>query len=606
MKFHSVNPDAALYPLTQDQRSKLEWSLVTMILVFHAALVLQSAWIFSPTVDEISHLPAGLSHLQFRRFDLYRVNPPLVQGWAAIPLLFTDHREDWKEYSFDKTRRAEFSIGKRFVNANKADSVRLYRIGRAACLPFSLIGALTAYCFARRIYGIRAGFIALALWSFSPNIIGNAAIITPDVPAAALSILAAYRFWIWLSTFRISDCAFTGIVLGLALTTKMTCLFLCIAFLCLWLFTLVKSSVQNLRTTGLQLLQLCLIFAIALVVINNFYLWDGTGRCLENERFVSKTLGGPNASPGNPNNRFVGTFWGRIPIPIPTDYLHGLDLQKADFESARWSYVAGTHKLGGWWWWYFYATGVKAMDGTVFLALMAVVSLLRSSSKDLSLRSAEWAVIILGVLVFILVSSQWSFSRYLRYLLPAAPFLFVWIGRVGMPTMKSPIWLVCVYVALVFNVIDCLNTHPNHLSYFNRLSGTSKNGHYHLLDANIDWGQSSLQLSHWIKRNVENQDVYVSLFAPRYSMDLTDLGIEAKQLPITRMPGEPMAQISQLNPIPEGIYAISVNHLHAYRHQTIGDPDCSQFLNLKPIARIGNAIYIYRITQGTSLIQYNN
>ena len=137
--------------------------LVGTILLAHLGLLLHTIATYSPTVDEVSHLPAGLSHWRFGRFDLYRVNPPLVQAVAAIPLLFCQVQEDWSAYSQDKTQRREFSVGRRFVDLNGEDAVRLYRYGRLACIPFSLIGALVAYCFARDLYGRAGGLVAMSL-----------------------------------------------------------------------------------------------------------------------------------------------------------------------------------------------------------------------------------------------------------------------------------------------------------------------------------------------------------------------------------------------------------------------------------------------------------
>ena len=104
--------------------------LVGVILLAHFGLLSHTITTYSPTIDEISHLPAGLSHWRFGRFDLYRVNPPLVEGVAAVPLLLCEFKEDWSQYSFQKNARREFVIGKRFVWLNGADSMRLYRYGR--------------------------------------------------------------------------------------------------------------------------------------------------------------------------------------------------------------------------------------------------------------------------------------------------------------------------------------------------------------------------------------------------------------------------------------------------------------------------------------------
>ena len=99
--------------------------LVGVILLAHFGLLSHTTTTYNPTIDEISHLPAGLSHWRFGRFDLYRVNPPLVQAISAIPLLFCKVEENWYAYSQDKTQRREFVVGRDFLDLNGSDSVRL-------------------------------------------------------------------------------------------------------------------------------------------------------------------------------------------------------------------------------------------------------------------------------------------------------------------------------------------------------------------------------------------------------------------------------------------------------------------------------------------------
>jgi hypothetical protein len=53
--------------------------LVVALLLLHAAMVAWIGWRTSITVDEVGHLPAGIYVWQFGRYDVYRVNPPLVR-----------------------------------------------------------------------------------------------------------------------------------------------------------------------------------------------------------------------------------------------------------------------------------------------------------------------------------------------------------------------------------------------------------------------------------------------------------------------------------------------------------------------------------------------
>ena len=66
-------------------RCRIACILLPALLTLHGSLLAWSAMQHSPVISEVNHLPAGLSHLYLGRFDLFRVNPPLVRTVAACP-----------------------------------------------------------------------------------------------------------------------------------------------------------------------------------------------------------------------------------------------------------------------------------------------------------------------------------------------------------------------------------------------------------------------------------------------------------------------------------------------------------------------------------------
>lgn len=104
--------------------------LVTVILLFHSALLLYSAKIHSPNLDEVAHLPAGLSHWEFGNFSTYRVNPPLVKSIAAHPVYLSEHKADWRCITFDPTKRFEWKLGQQFIRANGQDTFYFFFLAR--------------------------------------------------------------------------------------------------------------------------------------------------------------------------------------------------------------------------------------------------------------------------------------------------------------------------------------------------------------------------------------------------------------------------------------------------------------------------------------------
>ena len=108
------------------------------------------------------------------------------------------------------------------MRANQSKSFWLFTIARWACIPFSVLGGYVCFRWAHELYGRNAGLVALVLWCFCPNILGHGQLITPDVSATALGVLAGYLFWRWLKQPAWSTALAAGLALGLVELTKFT------------------------------------------------------------------------------------------------------------------------------------------------------------------------------------------------------------------------------------------------------------------------------------------------------------------------------------------------------------------------------------------------
>ena len=180
----------------QDRSSRWHTAIAVACLAVHVCLLAWGAYRHSPTYDEPAHLAAGISHWQSGRFDLYRVNPPLVRMVAALPVMLAGTQTDWIRRS--ETLRSEFRVGCDFMRANGKRSFWLVTLARWGCIPFSLLGGVVCFAWARDLYGPSAGVLATGLWCFSPNILAHGQLVTPDVGAAATGLAASYAFWRWL------------------------------------------------------------------------------------------------------------------------------------------------------------------------------------------------------------------------------------------------------------------------------------------------------------------------------------------------------------------------------------------------------------------------
>ncbi len=585
------------------ESSRVRFAAVVALLSLQAALLAYSAAVHSPTFDEVGHLAAGIEHWRTGKFDLYRVNPPLVRLAAALPVLWTDVNLDYPRVETYLDARDEFTLGRNLIQANGERAFRLFTLARWACLPFGLVLSLVCYRWAGELYGPNAGIAALALCCISPMLLGHGSLITPDVPAAALGIVGFYLFRRWLRSPHALDMWIAGIALGLMQLTKFTWIIAFGIWPILWTG---KRYFDRREGNSRQLLseaaQLGAMFAIALAVINVGYGFEGAFRRLDDIRFISRALSGHNwQSPVlHGGNRFRHSQLGRLRMPLPENYLRGIDVQRREFERPQWSYLRGQWRNRGWWWYYVYALAIKEPLGIV--ALVCAASLF-ATLRFGRLGVDEAILLAPGIAILVLVSSQTGFNHHARYVLPTLPFAFVFTSQLASNNTRNPLksshprgrWpmaltAVCIGVAGA----NSLSVFPHSLSYFNLLAGGPENGHAHLVDSNIDWGQDLLHLQKWL---VKHPDVTLEGFA--YPLDHlvsgSLIGVTAPPPPIImradRIEIAPSSE-EQSSAVPRpGWYAISVDRIRAR------DGNHRYFLLLEPEARVGYSINVYQITE---------
>ena len=476
-------------------RRRVFW-IAVILLVIHAALLAWGAYIHSPTLNEPGHLVAGISNWQFGRFGVYKVNPPLVRMVAALPVMAAGAKTDWSKFYDAPGARPEFSLGEDFVAANRERSMWLVTIARWACIPFSLLGGFLCYRWARELYGILAGLLALTLWCFCPNIFTHGQLITSDVAATSLGLAACYTFWHWLRQPTWGRTLISGLALSAAELAKMTLIVFVPLWFTMWLAYRLADRHHTAWTGWLREFgMLAARMLLALYILNFGYSFEGTFTRLGDFKFVSVSLGAEgkaDKAPAGGGNRFAGTWFGSLPVPLPKNYVLGIDLQRSDFENyGHPSYLRGEFRNHGWWYYYLYALAIKVPLGTWVLVFLAATRRIwlgkvqgagfrdqesNDTGHELAVKSQkseqplngragtvaamigpplspspagdgkgegvrfrdEFVLLCPAVVIFVFVSSQTGFSEHMRDVLPAFPFVFVWIGRIAPRSRHNP------------------------------------------------------------------------------------------------------------------------------------------------------------------------
>jgi hypothetical protein len=330
-----------------------------------------SAWCHSPTVDEVGHLAAGLHHWHTGCFDWYCVNPPLVRLWATWPLVAVGVPGPTFPGPEAPVYRPEFRAGYQFFQEQGEEVFWYLTLARWMCIPLVWLGGYVCFRWGRELYGPGAGLVAFLLWSFCPLVLGHGALITPDVGAASLGVLAWYVCGRWLQQPTWGRAWWAGVGLGLAFLTKTTWILLWVLWPLVWLgWGWARGSLRQgaWRWQGGQML---LSLFLALVVLHIGYGFEGSCYRLEDYPFTSQALT-VGIRPDDRQNRFHGTVLGKLPVPLPRYYLLGMDIQRRDFELGLWSYLRGEWRRQGWWYYYLYGLGVKSPLGNWLLLGMAL------------------------------------------------------------------------------------------------------------------------------------------------------------------------------------------------------------------------------------------
>lgn len=575
------------------QRPKAVRQVLAFLLVIHTALIGYSAAVHSPVWDEPAYLAAGISHWKSGTFDLYRVNPPLVRMVAALPVAAFGKADKWNGHYDKVATRQEFAVGADFVRVNGERSKWLVTVARWACIPFSWLGAYICFRWSHELYGPNAGICACALWCLSPNILAHGSLISTDLAAASLGAAASYLFWRWLKLPTWNRALRMGAVLGVAQLSKTTLILLYPLWPLLWcIYRASSPSKQTIHAWLMQASMLIMAEAVSIYILNAGYAFEGSMLPLRSYNFASQLLtssscrtdsvpeGGIKKTEAFRTNRFLTSFLGKLPVPLPKDYLIGIDLQQRDFEGGTFaSYLGGQFSDHGWWYFYLYSIALKEPIGTLMLGCAVILYWLRGARRTAGWHD-ELALLFPTLFVLAVASSKSGFSHHMHYILFCFPFIYIWIGQVvsakpvSSTVVPSLLWRRCdtrhsllavivIPVLLMWSILSSLWSYPHSLSYFNEFVGGPNGGSAHLLYSNIDWGQDLYYLRRWIERHTEAKNQRPFYLAYLGSFSPTDMGLhQARSWPLDDPKSGTTASSKSLSSdLAPGYYAISVNLL---------------------------------------------
>jgi 4-amino-4-deoxy-L-arabinose transferase-like glycosyltransferase len=543
------------------------------ILVTQMALSIRQE---SLTWDEDDHIFAGYMSWKTGDFGLNPEHPPLVKLLATIPLLGMPlHVPIPRNRGF---KIEAFLDGKEFLSKNDADAM-LFRARLAAAL-LTVLMALLVFLAAAEMFGPSAGFIALALVAFDPNLLAHGAFVTTDMGVACFLFASVYAFWRYVNAPSPWRLALVGAAAGCALASKHTGILVFPMLLLLAVFE--ASRTRKWKHIARLALALAAIAAIAVALLWACYGFRYSARPAG--LAMNPPLTGLVSGLKPPGRGIVsaGARWHLL----PESYLFGLAdvLSVEQFSS---TYIFGRVYPHGVW---FYFPSAFAIKSTLpFLILLALAVVAAVGGKLRAWR--EILFLVLPAAFYFAVAACSRLNIGVRHILPVYVFLNVLAAAAAWAFIRrSRRWAWAVGLLLVWQATAPARSFPAYLAYSNELWGGPSNTYKYLTDSNTDWGQ---QLKA-VKRYLDGRRVSGCWFAyfAEGVVDTTGYyGIPCK--PLITVDSMWVGEEMDIPPVIDGPVLISAGTLSGYEFSSPDLNPYRQFTSLRPVAMIQDGVFVF-------------
>ncbi|MCX2948674.1 phospholipid carrier-dependent glycosyltransferase [Lentzea sp. NEAU-D7] len=446
MSLATIQRPAGVLPRPVPVRAPRRWLFVlaaAVLLTQMAVAMITTAVAQTPTVDEPVYIGAAVVQLQEHGLRYNPEHPPLGKLIMATGLAFTGVRLA-PGFGGDQTE-----LGRHLLYESGNDPGALLLAARLPMIVLTLLFGLVVLLFATDLTNRSGGLVALALYTFSPDLIAHGSLAALDVPAAGFLLTSAWLLW-RARTGPAPYLPLAGLALGAALATKMNTLAAVpvLLFLVFWQAR-VKAALV------VVLIAVAVVWASYLAV-DPLLRWE--------------------TPPGLPSAP-VGL------LPFPEPYLDGMRVQLG-FESRVWGgYLFGTHYEGSHWYYLPAALLVKTPLGALLLWAAGAVAMIKRPAA---------AYVLAPAAVLLLIAMTGNRDLGVRYAIFVPMFLAVAAAVVAHRRYAA--------LAVALAAVSSLWTFPYYLPYSNEVFGGPSKTHLHLHDSNVDWGQDLGRLAERLKR----------------------------------------------------------------------------------------------------------
>ena len=482
------------------------WVAFAVALLVYPLALLHYIQANSSTFDEGMHIAAGHRYWECGDYGINPEHPPLLKLMAAAPM---------RAWSFDvytapcgaavTNNMQLIGTGYRLMNGPLADEI-LDKARKMAML-FPILLLVVVFFATRAWFGPLAAGCAAILTIFEPNLTAHGPLVTTDMAVAALTFAAVFCADRYLRQPSLGRLLLLGVVLGLALASKHTAVFVPLVLL------LQFAGHDWLQRSEAPVRSLWRLFAawgtacvIAIVVLWGTYQFRYSALPLHAQAFeIAKSL-----EESGQSDTLFGHAIGTIAHfhLLPESYVAGL--QYVVQNSVRASYIFGArHDTGVWY--YFPVTILAKTPLTIllFFVLALVTPALWRKHRETMVMA------VIPIAAFLLSAMSSKINLGVRHILPIYPFLIVLAAAaMGHYAARSKLAAAACAALLVFQAASYAHSYPNEMAYANEAWGGPRNLYKYLGDSNVDWGQALYRVQDYVALHKVN-DCWIAWFGAR-------------------------------------------------------------------------------------------
>ena len=195
---------------------KLQLIIVFSIALIGAAQVVSTYQVLSQTYDEPYHIGAGMEWIQYGRYTVEHMHPPLARIAAAIGPFIAGRRLTSEPQSLSSAARQGNDL---LFEGSYWRNLILARVG---VLPFFILAVALVWFWGRQLFGDVAALFAAALLAWLPPFLAHAGLATTDMACAATFLAALFTCSLWLENPNVFRSCIFGLSVALAVLAKLS------------------------------------------------------------------------------------------------------------------------------------------------------------------------------------------------------------------------------------------------------------------------------------------------------------------------------------------------------------------------------------------------